>query len=156
MITVAPLADHRGLVPLLRDWFVAEWPAWYGPGARGDALADLTAFAASATALPIGMIAFDAGTPVGIAALKAESLPTHRHLTPWAAAGLVLPAYRRRGIGAQLLHALVRCAADLGHARIYCGTSTAVSLLQRSGWRELDTIVHDGESVVVFTTETSA
>jgi GNAT superfamily N-acetyltransferase len=154
MIVIAPLARHRALVPLLGRWFVQEWPAWYGPGGRGDALADLTAFAASETELPIGFVAFDDGTPVGVAALKAESLPTHRHLAPWAAAGLVLPFYRRTGIGALLLDALARHAAVLGHQQIYCGTSTAVALLRRTGWRELETVAHDGESVVVFAKDT--
>ncbi|MGH8607612.1 MAG: GNAT family N-acetyltransferase [Gammaproteobacteria bacterium] len=48
------------------------------------------------------------GRVCGIAALKAESIASHRHLSPWAAAGLVKPSERGRGIGAQLLAALER------------------------------------------------
>ncbi len=75
MRTISPLARHIELVPLLASWFVEEWPEWYGQGCRGNALANLTEFAASQPTLPIGFIAFDDARPVGVAALKSESLP---------------------------------------------------------------------------------
>ena len=156
MLTISPLVMHRKLVPLLASWFIEEWPEWYGHGGRGNALADLTAFATSQSTLPVGFIAFDENSPVGVAALKPESLPTHRHLCPWAAAGLVLPSHRGRGIGAELLGVLVQHAGTLGYQRVYCGTATATSLLRRSGWSELEVIQHEGESMVIFSKETAA
>ncbi len=155
MVTISPLAQHRDLVPLLSSWFVEEWPEWYGPGGRGNAVADLTAFAASESKLPVGFIALESNAPVGVMALKAESLPTYRHLCPWAAAGLVLASHRGRGIGAQLLGALVQQASALGYLRVYCGTATAVSLLRRSGWSELETIQHEGEAIAIFAKATA-
>jgi GNAT superfamily N-acetyltransferase len=142
-------------VPLLSSWFVREWPEWYGPGGRGNAVADLTAFSTAASALPVGFIALENNVPVGVMALKAESLPTHRHYCPWAAAGLVLPSHRGRGIGAQLLGVLVQKARELGYPRIYCGTATAVSLLRRGDWSELETIEHEGEAIVIFSKATA-
>jgi GNAT superfamily N-acetyltransferase len=156
VVTISPLAQHRDLVPLLSSWFVEEWPEWYGPGGHGDAFADLTAFATSESKPPVGFIALEKNVPVGVMALKAESLPTHRHLCPWAAAGLVLPSHRGRGIGAQLLEVLVQQAGTLGYPRVYCGTATAVSLLRRSGWSELESIQHEGETVVIFSKATAA
>lgn len=156
MLTISPLVLHRELVPLLASWFVEEWPEWYGPGGRGNAVADLTAFATSESILPVGLIAFEENSPVGVAALKSESLPTHRHLSPWAAAGLVLPTHRGRGIGANLLGALVQQAGKLGYQRVYCGTATAAALLRHSGWLELEVIQHEGETLVVFAKETAA
>ncbi|MFP5356432.1 MAG: GNAT family N-acetyltransferase [Gemmatimonadota bacterium] len=155
MPTIAPLASHRNLVPLLAAWFIAEWPEWYGPGGRGDALADLTSFAASASTLPVGLVALVENEPVGVAALKPESLPSHRHLGPWAAAGFVLPTYRGTGIGGSLLDALVARAGELGYPRVYCGTATATSLLRRSGWSELEFVRHEGEDLVIFAKETA-
>ena len=156
MLTISALALHRDLVPSLASWFVEEWPEWYGQGGRGNALSDLTAFAASQSTLPVGFIAFHENIPVGVAALKAESLPTHRHLCPWAAAGLVLPSHRGRGIGAELLGVLVRHAGMLGYPRVYCGTASAASLLRRSGWSELEVIKHEGETIGIFSKETAA
>lgn len=154
MLTIAPLARHREHLPLLTSWLIQEWPEWYGPGGRGDAEADLTAFASSESELPVGLIAFDGSTPVGVAALKSESLPTYRHLGPWAAAGLVHPSHRGKGIGAKLLAALVQQARTLGYERIYCGTATAVSLLRRSGWSELELVQHEDEVITIFVKET--
>lgn len=156
MVTISPLIQHRDLIPLLSSWFVEAWPEWYGPGGRGNAAADLIAFATSESQCPVGFIALEKKAPVGIMALKAESLPTHRHLCPWAAAGLVLPSHRGRGIGAQLLRVLVQQAGTLGYPRVYCGTATAASLLRRSGWSELETIQHEGEAVVIFSKTTAA
>jgi len=156
VVTIAPLTQFRGFVPLLSSWFLEEWPEWYGPGGRGSAVADLTAFATSESKLPVGFIALEKNVPVGVMALKAESLPTHRHLCPWAAAGLVLPSHRGRGIGAELLGVLVQQASALGYPRVYCGTATAVSLLHRGGWSELETVQHEGEAIAIFSKATAA
>lgn len=151
-LIVEPLADHAGLCPVVAQWFRNEWPRWYGPGGPGDADADAAAYAASRTRLPVGVVAFERGVPVGLAALKAEGLPTHPHLTPWAAAGCVVPSRRGRGIGAALLRELVRLTGTLGFPRVYCGTATAVRLLQREGWQQIDTVRHDGEALAIFCT----
>lgn len=148
-VCVARLSAHPEVLPVLATWFEAEWPAWYGPGGPGDALQDLRAFA-DGRGLPIGVVAFRAGTLCGVAALKATSIASHDHLTPWAAAGLVAPALRQQGIGAVLLAALESEARNLGHAFIHCGTRTAASLLQRSGWSLLEDVVHDGQSLGIY------
>jgi N-acetylglutamate synthase-like GNAT family acetyltransferase len=110
----------------------------------------VAAFAASDSSLPAGMLVVDKGQPIGVGALKAESIPSHRHLMPWAAAGYVLPQRRGEGIGGVLLRALVGRANALGHAHVYCGTSTAQSLLTRSGWMAIDTTVLDGKPLTIF------
>jgi GNAT superfamily N-acetyltransferase len=149
-MTIEPLAHHRCRLPLVAEWFVGEWPGWYGPGGQGDLSADLAAFAASDIELPLGLLVIDDGQPVGIGALKVESIPSHRHLTPWAAAGYVLPQRRGQGIGALLLRALVDKAGELGHSHVYCGTSTAQSLLLRSGWTAMETTLLEGKPLTIF------
>ena len=104
-VVVEPLALHPEALLELTWLFEAEWPSWYGTGGPGCAADDLLAFAA-ATGLPFGVVALQHGEVCGVAALKAESIPSHRHLSPWAAAGLVKPSLRGRGIGAALLAAL--------------------------------------------------
>lgn len=42
-----------------------------------------------------------------------------------------------------------------GHHRLrgvpgYCGTSTAVSLLRRAGWQEVEGVLYDGKPLTIF------
>ena len=147
---VEPLASYPHLVGLIAGWFTAQWPDWYGPAGPGDVHADLRAFSASEHRLPVALVAFELGRPIGVGALKAASIASHRHLSPWAAAGYVLPQRRGCGAGAALLRALVAHAGKLGHARVYCGTSTAESLLLRSGWSVHEVTLHDGQALTIF------
>ena len=149
-VIVKPLAHKRELVPVLAQWFTSEWPQWYGPGGQGSAASDLDEFAASEFKLPVGMVIFENQVPVGAGALKAQSIPSHPHLSPWAAAGYVLPSHRGRGLGAILLSALVEKANALGFEHVYCGTSTAERLLARAGWRSLEVVVHAGKPLTIF------
>ena len=149
--TVVPLRDHPEHCAFFASSFEAEWPSWYGPGGPGHAHADLQSFANERGALPVGVIALAPGNlPLGVAALKAASIPGQSHRSPWAAAGYVVPAWRRQGIGALLLAALVAEAARLGHETVYCATGTAQSLLVRQGWSFVESVVHDGHPLQVF------
>lgn len=149
LLHFAHLADHPELIPLLQQWFEAEWSAHYGPQGPGDAAAELASFAQRDT-LPLAILAFRGEALCGMAALKAEPLPSHPHLTPWAAAGMVAPAHRGQGIGAQLLSGLEDVARGLGFPRIYCCAGTSDSLLLRGGWRLVEQIDADGEQLTVF------
>lgn len=153
--TLAPMAQGRHLMPLVGAWFRNEWPGWYGPGGAGDLCADLAAFSASETALPVGFVAFLDGRPVGAAALKATSTTSHVHLSPWAAAGFVLAPWRGRGIGAALLQGLVAKAGELGHPHVYCGTSTSARPLLCCGWEAIDVVTGQGDPLTIFRCRTS-
>ena len=136
-VVVEPLALHPEALPELCRLFEAEWPSWYGPGGPGSATDDLVASSAAA-GLPIGVVAVQRGEVCGVAVLKAESIPSHRHLSPWAAAGLVKTSLRGRGIGSVLLAALEEQARSQGYRAIHCATATAESLLQRRAYRLLE------------------
>lgn len=135
MVTIERLGAESLHLTMLADRLVQEWPDWYGETGPGDARADLRAWSHGRPALPLAMVALQGDEPVGVAALKAESIANHRHLAPWAAAGWVRPDRRRAGVGAQLLAALEAQAAMLGFEAVYCATATADTLLARAGWQ---------------------
>ena len=150
MLVVEVMARFPALKPTIRAWLLSEWPDWYGAGGPGTLVEDVEAFARSETLLPVGFVVFAAGEPVGFGALKQESIPSHSHLSPWAATGYVKPSHRRQGVGAILLGAIVGHAKTLGFPNVYCGTSTAGSLLERAGWQRVEQIVHAGQPLGIF------
>ena len=152
-LRVEPLARHRETLSLVEQWFIEEWPGWYGPGGPGNAAADLEAFAASEQTLPVGFLLFQDKVPIGAGALKATSIQSHSHLSPWAAAGFVLPQHRGKGAGLFLLQELVCKAQQLGYEHIYCGTSTAESLLVRAGWAAVASTQLEGKALTIFRSE---
>ena len=143
------LSDHPEVLPILKEWFETEWASYYGPGGRGDAEEDLVAYANRAK-LPVGVVAFLENEVAGIAALKSESIKTHSHLSPWAAATMVHRDRRGRGIGTELIRAVEEEAKRRGYSRIYCGTSTATRVLERRGWRLIERVAYDGENVSIY------
>jgi GNAT superfamily N-acetyltransferase len=104
---------------------------------NGDAEADLRA-SMNRDELPNCLIAIEqSGEPLGTISLKAESI-SHPHLSPWGAAFVVLPASRRRGVGASLV-AFLEEEARLGFGRLYMSTDGATSIVERRGWQAFDT-----------------
>ena len=151
MTTVVPLRERPDLCDFFARRFESEWSSWYGPGGRGDAAADLRAFANPGGDLPVAVVALDDfGSAVGIAALRATSIDSYAHVGPWASAGYVIPERRRQGIGASLLSALLVEARRLGFHTIYCATASAVRLLEREGWSRIDTVMRDGSTQFIF------
>ena len=148
-LRIAPLASHPEAIATLQGWFEAEWPSYYGPAGPGSAQRDLQAFV-STEGLPQGVVAYLDGELCGVAALKADSIASHAYLTPWAAAGLVRPDLRGRGIGAELVRALEHRARAMGFPRLYCGTSSAGALLERLGWRLREHAVQDGVTLALY------
>jgi GNAT superfamily N-acetyltransferase len=148
-LTLVPLAHRRDAIARVRQWFESEWPAYYGPGGPGDAQRDLLAYAQQ-DALPFGLLAVLDGEPVGFAALKREPFPTHPQLTPWVGAAVVLPAWRRQGIGRALLDGLAVQACVMGFDRIHCATATSASLLLRAGWDLMTTVEHEARATGIY------
>ncbi len=140
-VRITLLADLPEALPMLAGLFVAEWEPYYGPEGLGDAEADLRA-CCNRDRIPLAVVAIDAaGTVAGTAALKPESVASHRHLGPWLAALVVAPAHRGRNIGATLVAAVEDEARRLGFPALYTGESPAsglARLLVRRGWHEVE------------------
>jgi GNAT superfamily N-acetyltransferase len=150
MLSTRLLPQVPSLKAAVSAWLLSEWPGWYGQGGPGDLEGDVHSFAKSESELPVGFVVFSGGEPIGFGALKQESIASHKHLSPWASAGYVLPAHRGRGVGAYLLQSIVAHARSMGYPHVYCGTSTARSLLQRAGWHQIERVVHAGKPLDIF------
>jgi GNAT superfamily N-acetyltransferase len=148
-LKIEPLADHKKFLPPLQVLFEIEWPFYYGTNGPGNAQMDLKEYAKK-KGLPYGVIAILDGKLCGTAVLKNKSIFTHPHLHPWAAAGIVVPAYRKQGIGSKLLAALENVAKEIGSSHIYCGTNTANNILLQRSWQFLEWAIQNGEKVGIY------
>ena len=133
------LAEVTELLPTLVAWFEREWEPYYGVDGPGDAELDLRA-SMNRDNLPICLIAFaESGEPLGTISLKAESI-SHPQLSPWGAAFVVSPSWRRRGVGGALVAFLEEEARRLGFGKLYMSTDGATSIVERRGWQAFDTM----------------
>ena len=101
-------------------------------------------------ALPLALVAREGAAVLGTVGLRRDAIASGPAPGPWLAALWVDPAHRGRGLGAGLIAAAERAAADLGLAELYASTSTAVGLFQRAGWTELEGFDHAGERLRLF------
>ena len=143
------LADRPDLIAPLAAAYEAEWPEWYGRGGPGDAEADLNE-RARRSGLPLGIVVVEQGEPVAALAITGPTIPGYEQLSPWLGGGWTHPDRRRQGIGALMIRAAVEQAREMGFKRLYVATSTAVSLMEREGWRLLEVAEHEGQPLSVF------
>lgn len=149
-VTIRHLYEVPDLIPEITRWFIDEWRPYYGPNGPGDAEVDLRA-ASDADQLPLCLVALDdADTPVGTISLRAESVPSHKHLTPWVAATLVRPDRRGQGIYTSMLTRVEQEAKRLGFGNLYIATDVATDLLERNGWNRIDQAATLRQAVSVF------
>jgi len=148
---IQPLADVPDAAPVLEGWFVAEWEPYYGTDGPGDAAADI-ADSMRTDGLPLALIALDdAGRPLGTAALKTDSPGSELGLGPWLAAVVIAPEHRGQGVGSALIAAIEDETRRQGHASLYTSTDTLTGLLERRGWRAIDSTETLRGRVAVYT-----
>jgi len=135
------LADHPEALTILKELFESEWEPYYGVAGPGNAETDIKE-SANRTGLPIALVAIFDGNICGTAALKMESVTIYPDYLPWLAGLLVAPAYRRQGIGEQLIVAIELLAKKLGYKEIYVGTGEKSGMseitLDKRNWKFID------------------
>ncbi len=135
------LADHLPTLPMLKDLFETEWEPYYGTKGPGDAEADIRN-SANRNELPIAVVALVDGNVCGTAALKMASVISYPNYFPWLAGLIVVPEYRRQGIGEQLIAKIENLARQFGYKEIFVGTGENSGMseitLDKRGWKFID------------------
>ena len=129
------LADHPGHAPVLAQWHHATWGHLYDDWDLATATAELQDHA-TRRALPTTLVAEENGELLGSVSLVEEDAPELRgHGDAWLASLYVRPEARGRGLGADLVKALVRFAAGQGVERLWLFTPEHEDFYARLGWR---------------------
>jgi len=140
------LADHPDLIPVIEGHWKIVWGDYYGSEGPGDAREDLIALCNKAR-LPIGMVAKRSKTFLGSVALRSKTA-SHPHLGPWVTSLLVVPKFRRKGIGSRLVQEIERFTSKAGFDTLYARSATAIDFFQRNHWEAFDEVEKEG--LIIF------
>jgi predicted N-acetyltransferase YhbS len=121
MLQIDHLFEHPQQITTVARWIHGEF--WAETNVHTpDSLERLLRQAADPDRIPLSLIAFFNGTPVGTVNLVANDDDQRTHLYPWLAALFVVPHHRRQGVGTELVSELANRAAGLGIRTLYLGT----------------------------------
>lgn len=154
-VTVEPLSNHPGAVPMVAEWHFSEW-GHTDPGGSLEQWTAGMARQAGADEVPGTVIALADRTPVGVVCLVERDMAGYdpaTGLAPWLKGLYVIPSARRQGVGGILVRRCEAWAASLGHEALYLYTergSGAEALYERLGWRAIHTGQYGGIAVTVM------
>lgn len=149
MIEIAFLVDYPEAIPTLTHWFRAQWPAYYAARTPADIAQD---FCAEATldGLPVRLVAFADGELAGTITLRDQATWTLPAYHPGLGGLLVVAQHRGRGIGTALVSAGMNVAREQGYEQVYATTVTARGILERLGWKLVQTVAHGDEQLLLY------
>ena len=138
-LRIEQLPSRADLLPVVAAWIYEEW--WQQvEGASVSTLTNLLRPHLTPDQIPMTLVALLSGQPVGTASLLAHDVGTDQwpQLSPWMAAVYVVPAHRRRGIGACLVNEIVARAKMIGNEVLYLVTTEREGFYAQLGWRVFD------------------
>ena len=149
MIKIAFLADHLEVIPQLSQWFLTQWPEYYGGRTPEDNAQDFV-WEANRDGLPVRLEAFVDGILVGTITLRNRAISTSPEFTPGLWGLLVPPQHRGRGLGTELVRAGMNLALEYSFERVFATTIAARAILERLGWILVQTVSHGDEQLMLY------
>jgi predicted N-acetyltransferase YhbS len=148
-MVVRYLSERPDKLPTVARWLFEQF-GHLSPGASIERSERRMAERLSAEGCPVAFVCLDGEVPTGTASLVMNDLEERPHLSPWLAGLYVEPTYRRRGIGAELVHATLNHAKRCGYDHLYLFTPNKQSFFTRLGWRQFERLTHHSVDVSVM------
>ena len=142
------LAETPDAIPVLAEWFHAEWHHY-----DGRCIAEIEAQlrdCLNRDSLPITFLAISDADVVGTVTLDTSDLPLYDHLSPWLASLYVVPSRRRAGVGRALVEHVVSFARDRQLLPLYLWTPGSTHLYEKCGWKVLCCDVYAGRPITLM------
>ncbi len=146
------LADHQDVVPILATWIYDEWSYMY-PGMTLQDVINFMGKRVNKDKLPLTLVAFEAGEPVGTVSLKVFDMETRKDLPYWLTSLYVVKPWRRRRIGSSLVDAAEKKAGELGIGELFLFTTDVVlpgSFYLKLGWITKEKTKYHSYSVIIM------
>lgn len=120
-IQIKHLKNCPEYLETIATWIYNEW--WTDKPEMSIAkMKELLKMATSESEIPLSLIAFIDGEPVGTVNFIESDNSEFPELKPWLAALLVNPTFRKQGVGSALVNECIRCAKNLNINELYLGT----------------------------------
>jgi len=144
------LSNHPEALPTIAAWQHAEWGHLRPNDTVEKRAARLKGFA-NGDRIPLTVVALDGNEVLGSASLIAHDMETRMELTPWLAGVYVGEAYRRRGIGAELVRRIMMEARRLKVPLLYLYTVHSEQLYAALGWSLMERTSYREDEIVIMT-----
>jgi N-acetylglutamate synthase-like GNAT family acetyltransferase len=123
-------------IPTIARWHFDEW-GYLNPGRTFEHRLDRMQRYLGDNPIPTMLIAIDGETLLGTAALVESDMDTHPELGPWLASVYIKADQRKRGLGKQLVQALMDFARRQELAQLYLFTPDQSAFYAALGWKML-------------------
>jgi GNAT superfamily N-acetyltransferase len=143
------LADHPEMIPVLAAWHYQEWATLLPDWSLDQAQAELQSHTGHCQ-IPTTLVAVEHGSPLGSASLLVADLDGWEHLSPWVASVYVIPSWRGRGLGSQLVSRAVEAASVLEIPAVYLFTAGQSGFYHKLGWEPWQVAEHHGREVLIM------
>src|SRR6478672_11712148 len=149
-MTIEYLADHPEAIPILAEWQHAEW-GHVRPGDTAEKRAKRLEGWSNRDRIPLTVVALEGAEVLGAASLIEHDMETRMELSPWLAGVFVGEAYRRRGIGAELVKRIMAEAGKLKVPLLYLYTVHSERFYAALGWTLMERTSYLAHKVVIMT-----
>ncbi len=121
---IEPLESHPEALGAVTSWLQLQWAI--DPS-------DSLSFLPPATDRPGALLAFESSTPIGVLGYKRHQSKFQAKPELWINVLYVLPEFRRRGVGRQLILAGMRVESQFRTGELYVYTDVS-TLYSSNGW----------------------
>jgi predicted N-acetyltransferase YhbS len=146
------LGDHQEVIPVLAAWIYEEWSYLY-PEMELQDVVNLFRERVNKGKLPLTLVAFEAGEPVGTVSLRTFDMETRRDLQHWLTSLYVVKPWRRRRIGSNLMSTAGNKAAELGICKLFLFTTDVIFpalFYSKLGWIVKEKTVYQLSPVIIM------
>ncbi len=146
------LGDHQELIPVLAAWIYDEWSYLY-PEMTLQYAVSLLRERINKEKLPLTLVAFEAGKPVGTVSLTSFDMETRKDVPHWLTSLYVAKQWRRRMIGSSLAKTAEKKAAELKICKLFLFT-TDINLPElfysKLGWIVKEKTIYHSHPVIIM------
>ena len=146
------LGDHQNVIPVLAAWIYKEWAYLY-PEMTIQYAVTLLRERINKDKLPLTLVAFEAGKPIGTVSLTTFDMETRKDVPHWLTSLYVAKQWRRRMIGSSLVKTAEKKAVELRICKLCLFTTDNIlpeSFYSKLGWIEKEKTTYHSQPVIIM------